>query len=360
MVDKILSDLNKTDGIYNDPNMEKYNITIFGAGNQKLYEKLNIKEKFGGSPPYGGAAMAIQMAKAGHNVVLAEPNKENLTEDHWKIVENAGVKVISDDIEGAKHGEICIFFTPYGARTTKIVKKIMDHIPENAVLCNTCTISPVVAYILLEVALKTKRKDVGISSMHPMGVPGTETQKDYIVSKECTNGTKYASEEQINKLINIVNSINKIPNVVHADVSSSIADVCSSISAITLGGLLETYKYCVNDMEIPPEMVIQQILISLNTISALIESSGLEGLMECIDNELLVKSAKSMVIHDEQTLLKESLNSLIKNKDLISKGRINPSYLLPSQAVVADVKKIAGDQVANGIIKRSMRKLFDK
>ena len=88
-------------------------VSVYGAGNQKLYlEQLKVPEKFGGTPPYGGAGMAIQFAQAGHDVVLAEPNKDVISEDLWKRVEDAGVKVVTDDIEAAKHGEAHILFTP--------------------------------------------------------------------------------------------------------------------------------------------------------------------------------------------------------------------------------------------------------
>ena len=96
-------------------------ISIYGAGNQKLYlEKLKVPEKFGGESPYGGAGMAIEFAKAGYDVVLAEPNKNIMSEDLWKKVEDAGVKVVSDDIEAAKHGEVHILFTPFGKITINI------------------------------------------------------------------------------------------------------------------------------------------------------------------------------------------------------------------------------------------------
>ena len=105
--------------------MSSYNIVVFGAGNQKLYvDKLNIQEKFGGESPFGGSAMAIEFAKAGHNVILAEPNRDMLSEELWNKVEDAGVKVVSDDIEAAKHAEIAIFFTPFGKKTVEIAKNI--------------------------------------------------------------------------------------------------------------------------------------------------------------------------------------------------------------------------------------------
>ncbi|NYB25809.1 MAG: hypothetical protein HVN34_00520 [Methanobacteriaceae archaeon] len=45
--------------------------------------------------------MAIEFAQAGHDVHLAEPLHENLTEDHWETVEDASVAVTSNDVEAA-------------------------------------------------------------------------------------------------------------------------------------------------------------------------------------------------------------------------------------------------------------------
>jgi len=51
-------------------------ISIYGAGNQKFYiDDLKLQEKQGGEPPFGGGAMAMEFAQAGHDVVLSEPNR---------------------------------------------------------------------------------------------------------------------------------------------------------------------------------------------------------------------------------------------------------------------------------------------
>ncbi|MCE5213710.1 MAG: hypothetical protein LLF83_03195 [Methanobacterium sp.] len=55
------------------------NITVYGAGNQELYvNQLQLPEKYGGKPPYGGSRMAIEYARAGHDVYLAEPDSNIL------------------------------------------------------------------------------------------------------------------------------------------------------------------------------------------------------------------------------------------------------------------------------------------
>ena len=54
-------------------------VTVYGAGNQKLYiENLKLPEKYGGEAPYGGSRMAVEFAEAGHEVTLAEPARRSL------------------------------------------------------------------------------------------------------------------------------------------------------------------------------------------------------------------------------------------------------------------------------------------
>ena len=98
-------------------------ISVYGAGNQELYvNQLKLPEKYGGVPPYGGSRMAIEYAQAGHDVYLAEPNREMLSDEHWKIVKMQ-VKVTSDDAEAAKHAEIAVLFTPFGKKTFEVAKE---------------------------------------------------------------------------------------------------------------------------------------------------------------------------------------------------------------------------------------------
>ena len=254
--------------------VEGMKISVYGAGNQNLYvNQLNLPKNYGGEAPYGGSRIAMEFAEAGHDVVLAEPNRNILTEEMWKKVEESGVKVVSDDIEAAKHGEIVIFFTPFGKRTLKIAKNIIPHLPENAIIANTCTISPVVLYNALEVELRTKRKDVGISSMHPPAVPGTPQHSHYVISGTSTDGTNYATDEQIKKCVELAESANKKAYVVPADVSSSVADINSPFVAIMVAGIIDACK--LNERFKLPEGVFNEaILDTIKAFKNVIEEYG--------------------------------------------------------------------------------------
>ena len=249
-------------------------ISVYGAGNQNLYvNQLNLPENYGGEAPYGGSRIAMEFAEAGHDVVLAEPNKNILTEEMWKKVEESGVKVVSDDIEAARHGEIAIFFTPFGKKTIEIAKNIIPHLPENAIIANTCTISPAVLYAALEVELRTKRKDVGISSMHPAAVPGTPQHSHYVISGTSTDGTSYATDEQIKKCVELAESANKKAYVVPADVSSSVADINNHFTAIMIAGIIDACK--LNErFKLPGGVSNEAILDTIKAFKNVIEEYG--------------------------------------------------------------------------------------
>ena len=342
-------------------------VSVYGAGNQKLYlEQLKVPEKFGGEPPYGGAGMAIQFAKAGHDVVLAEPNRNMMSEDLWKKVEDAGVKVVTDDVEAAKHGEIHILFTPFGKYTVKIAKNILPHVPQNAVICNTCTISPVVLHKMLEQDLRAKRKDVGISSFHPAGVPGTEKQKVYVIAGYSFDGTSYATDEQINKLVELAKSINKIPKVVPMGLVSPISDmvVCAVISMIA--SILEYQYVGKNYLNVPDKMIDDQVLLALTSLAALVHAEGVKGLFTVINPETLMTSSESMLVYDNQIMLKNALEMF---KDAYEKGWIgeyakgevkpvNMALPLATFQMYEEVKRILGEAPAKGIVSRSIRSRF--
>ncbi|XRO74801.1 H(2)-dependent methylenetetrahydromethanopterin dehydrogenase-related protein [Methanocaldococcus sp. 28A] len=339
-------------------------VSVYGAGNQNLYiNQLNLPEKFGGEPPYGGARMAIEFAKAGHDVILSEPNKNIMSEELWKKVEEAGVKVVSDDIEAAKHGEVHILFTPFGKITFNIVKTIIEYVPENAVICNTCTVSPIVLYYSLESILRTERKDVGISSMHPASVPGTPQHRHYVISGKTTEGKELASESQINKLVELAKSAGKEAYVVPADVSSVVSDMGSLVTAVALSGVLDYYTIGREIIKAPKKMIEHQVIMTLQTMASLVETSGIEGLIKALNPDLLIKSASSMKLSDMQRDLDAALE-ILKNLDEnlkkeVENAEIKPTTLVAAQSLVKEIKALLGGAAAEGAIKRSAKKLFE-
>jgi len=339
-------------------------ISVYGAGNQDLYvNQLKLPEKYGGEAPYGGSRMAIEYAQAGHDVMLAEPNRNMLTDEHWKIVEDAGVKVTSDDAEAAKHAEIAVLFTPFGKKTFDIAKEITKHLPENGVIANTCTVSPVVLYYVLERELRRERKDIGIASMHPAAVPGTPQHGHYVIGGHSSSELDLATQDQIQKCVTLAESCGKDAYVVPADVSAAVADMGSLVTAVTLSGVLDYYYIGTQIIKAPEEMVEKQILMTLQTIASLVESSGVNGMLKAMNPELLIKSAKSMHLLDEQEELDaalKTLDALDDNvKNWIDKGTIQPTNLVAAQALANELQKLMGETAAEGTIRRCMRKMFE-
>ncbi|HIQ38455.1 MAG TPA: H(2)-dependent methylenetetrahydromethanopterin dehydrogenase-related protein [Methanothermococcus okinawensis] len=339
-------------------------ISVYGAGNQDLYvNKLKLPRLFGGEPPYGGSRMAMEFAEAGHDVVLAEPNRDVLSEDMWREVEESGVKVTNNDMEAAKHGELHILFTPFGSYTANIVKNIIPYLPRDAVILTTCTISPVALYSCLRYELR-ERKDIGITSMHPAAVPGTPQHDHYVIGGTSLDGKDYLTEEQLRKCIQLVESVNKKAYVVPVDVVPTVSDMGALVTAIALVGILEYYTVGRRVINAPKKMIEQQIVMTLQTLASLIETSGIYGLLKALNVELVIKSASSMHLLKEQKGLEVALD-ILKNLDekILERSKnaeINSTTLVASQALVKELKALIGGKAAEGVIERSRKKLFMK
>ena len=339
-------------------------VAVYGAGNQKLYvDQLNLPEKYGGEAPYGGSRMAIEFAEAGHDVVLAEPAREMLDDAHWKVVEDAGVTVTDSDAEAASEAEMAVLFTPFGKKTFDIAKDITKHLPEGAVIANTCTVSPVVLYYVLERELRRDRQDLGIASMHPAAVPGTPQHGHYVIGGHSSSELDIATDEQISRCVELAESCGKTAYVVPADVSSAVADMGSLVTAVTLSGVLDYYYVGTQIIKAPVEMVEKQILMTLQTIASLVETSGVNGMLKAMNPELLVRSAKSMHLLEEQEELDAAINTLSDLDDevtqWINKGEIRHTDLVAAQALAKELKNLMGGKAAEGTIRRCMRKMFE-
>jgi len=338
-------------------------VSIYGAGNQNLYiDKLKLPELFGGEPPFGGSRMAIEFAEAGHDVVLSEPNRDILTEEMWKKVEEAGVKITDNDIEAGKHGELHILFTPFGCHTVEVARSIIPYVPKDAIILTTCTISPLALYSCLKYELR-ERGDIGISSMHPAAVPGTPQHDHYVIGGTSLDGKDYLTEEQLNKCIQLAESANKKAYVVPIDVVPAVSDMGVLTTAIALAGILEYYKVGRKVIGAPRKMVEQQIVMALQTLASIVETSGVYGLLKTLNVELVTKSASSMNLLEDQKGLKVALDILsnLDDKEFIEKSKdakVKSTTLVASQALVNEIKGIIGGKAAEGAIERSRKKLF--
>ena len=339
-------------------------ISIYGAGNQEYYiNKLRVPELFGGEPPYGGSRMAMEFAEAGHDVVLSEPNRNMLTEEMWRKVEEAGVKITDDDIEAAKHGELHILYTP-ALKTIDVAKKIVKHLPKDAVLLTTCTICPVVVYSHVLPKLRD-RKDIGFSSMHPSIFPGTPQHDHYIIGGRALDGKMYLTEEQLNRCIQLVESVNKKAYVVPTGMICPIGNMGSAtVMAMTLAGILEYYNVGTKVIGFSEETVEREIIMALQVMVSIIRTSGVYGFLKALNMELLIKNASLVHLTEKQEMLEIALEKLknVDNETLekVKNAKINPTTLVDSQAIVEELRTMIGGKAAEGAIERSRKKLFIK
>ena len=307
--------------------------------------------------------MAMEFAEAGHDVVLAEPNREVLTEEMWRKVEEAGVKVTQDDLEAAKHGELHILYTP-PHETIEVAKKIIDHLPKDAVLLTTCTMCPVVVYSHVLPKLRD-RKDIGFSSMHPTVFPGTPQHDHYIIGGRSLHGKMYLTEEQLKKCIGLAESVNKKAYIVPMGMICPLGNMGSAaVMAMTLASILEYYNVGTKVIGFPEETVEREIIMALQVMAALIRTSGIYGFLKAVNMELLIKNASTVKLTEDQEMLETALKKL-ENIDpeiweKAKKAKINLTTLVDSQAIVEELRTLIGGKAAEGAIERSRKKLFMK
>jgi H2-forming N(5),N(10)-methenyltetrahydromethanopterin dehydrogenase-like protein len=221
----------------------------------------------------------------------------------------------------------------------------------------------VVLYYVLERELRRDRKDLGIASMHPAAVPGTPQHGHYVIGGHSSSELDIATDEQISRCVELAESCGKVAYVVPADVSSAVADMGSLVTAVTLSGVLDYYYVGTQIIRAPKEMVEKQILMTLQTIASLVETSGVNGMLKAMNPELLVRSAKSMHLLEEQEELDAALNTLSDLDDevnkWIEKGEIRHTDLVAAQALAKEIKNLMGGKAAEGTIRRCMRKMFE-
>ncbi len=267
-------------------------VAVLGFGNQELYEKIGVEERCGGEPPFGGAGMALDFARAGHEVVLSDPFLDEQDPEHISKLEEAGVQLTTDDSEAVQDAEIIILFTPFGT-TEDIVRNIVEDIPEGALVCTTCTCSP---FEIMEVLTEEGRKvpdDVGTAYAHPAGIPGSECQEVYIVAYETGNGKVLATEDQVEALLDLLSSTGKKVVRMPVEVASCVGDMSVFLLEKLVEGVKEFYRVA-NALGAPEEMIDNQVMMVMYTVASLVEVGGVRGMLATVREDLVECSAENM------------------------------------------------------------------
>jgi H2-forming N5,N10-methylenetetrahydromethanopterin dehydrogenase-like enzyme len=119
-------------------------------------------------------------------------------------------------------------------------------------------------------------------------------------------------------------------------------------------------------------MIEWQVLMSLQVMASLVETSGIAGLLKALNPEIVkelagivVDSAKSMKLLDSQTVLDSALEFLSNvdsiDRDLLEMAKnaeVKPTIFAPFQMVASDLKLIVSDKVFYGMVNRGIIKLF--
>ncbi|SNR90441.1 H(2)-dependent methylenetetrahydromethanopterin dehydrogenase-related protein [Desulfurobacterium atlanticum] len=347
-------------------------VTVYGFGSLNYYlNKLRVPERLGGEPPYGGSAMAIEFAKAGYDVTLADPHLEKLPREIVDKVEKAGVKLTTDDVEAAKGAEVAILFTPFRSGITfKVAETIVPHLAENAVICTTCTMSILVLNSYLQnIIFMEGREDIGFSTMHPAAIPGTPQHKHYLIATNELLKKPIVTQEQIDNLKNLAIDAGKKVYLLPAELVSAVGDMGIITTAIAFTGAVEYYRIARDVLKTKRSMTEFQIAQSLQVVSSIVARYGFAGLIKLLNVDAMKDSLKSMILEkNEQPLTVTAVDILEKIGELIPEvleeaEKFEPSdsvYMsAPSPMLVEYMEDLVGDDVLKGILRESWKKFYE-
>ncbi|WP_456482981.1 H(2)-dependent methylenetetrahydromethanopterin dehydrogenase-related protein [Methanopyrus kandleri] len=319
-------------------------VTVYGCGDEDMMVKL-IEDylEVHYELPLGGAHLAYRAAEAGHDVVLCDPSFD-ISEESMERLESAGVELVTDDTVGAEHGEIQILFTPFG-HTVKIARELLDDVREGAVLCTACTCPPIALYHGLEGELRTKREDVGVSSFHPAGIPGAETQDLILVAdaRSEESGIELASEEQVERCVNLAEDMGYDVYVLDPELISPIGDM-SVVLTVRIVQAICNYFSVARICDAPIEMIEEQVEEVLSTMAYLVGRYGLDA-FDRMDGKLLLRSLRNMALTEDVERVVDFFERCYV--DLLSGDRESmrelSSMMVPPDKLVDRVREIVGE-----------------
>ncbi len=349
-------------------------VAVYGFGNQTYYrDVLKVSENLGGEPPYGGSRMALEFAKAGHEVFLADPRMDTIKPEFKQKLLDAGVKLTTDDVEAAEGADVAVLFTPFrSGLTVKIAEKIIPHLGKDAVIATTCTM-PV---LVLETSVRNvlfmeDREDVGFSTLHPAAIPGTPQHTHYFIATNELLEEEIVKPHQIEKLKKLAEDTGKEAYLIPAELISPIGDMGVVATASAAISALEYYAISKSVLKTTKAMTEFQLAQAFQVVSSIIAKYGIEGLVKFLNAEALKKSLKSMLFDEKvQKVAFAAMNSLenvsdIEEvvgslEDMASKFEPEEKTFLsaPSPMLISYMEELAGEDVTRGVVREALKKLY--
>jgi H2-forming N(5),N(10)-methenyltetrahydromethanopterin dehydrogenase-like protein len=348
-------------------------VAVFGFGSLNYYlNKLNVPERLGGDPPYGGSAMALEFAKTGkYEVWLADPHFDKVPPEVLKKLEDAGVRMTTDDTEAATDAQVAVMFTPFRAGITfKITENIIPHLGEGAVIGTTCTMSCLVLKAQMErPLLKAGRRDIGFSTMHPAAIPGTPQHQHYLIATNELLREPIATEEQIQRLKLLAEDSGKKAYLIPAELVSPIGDMGIVVTSIALVAAIEYYIVSRKVLHTRKPQTEFQIAQSLTAIANVVSKYGLEGLVKLFNLDAVKDSLKSMLLDEDlQPMTLQASYLLQKLPQLCpeiferaEKAEIKDKIYLsiPSVAMEDHVIDLLGDRLLKNLVRDAWIQFYE-
>ncbi len=319
-------------------------VTVYGVGNQELMANL-VDEHMEGverSTVLGGAYLAMKAAEAGHDVILCDPRMD-LPEEARALLEDAGVELSTDDETGAEHGEVHVFFTPFGG-TVPLVKELMDSFREEAVLATTCTCPPMALYYGCERELRTERKDLGVSSFHPAGIPGVETQTMILVASDKAEeaDVELATREQVERLLNLAEDMGFMAVELDPELVPVVGDMGIVMTVRIMQAIVHFFqiaKIC----GAPDEMIEEQVINVLSSMAYLIAKEGLDVFYR-FSGDVLYRSLVNMALEEMGARIAECFhdNYVDLMEGTPETMRELSTMMVPPSVLAEEVEEVAG------------------
>ncbi|NYB52105.1 MAG: 5,10-methenyltetrahydromethanopterin hydrogenase [Methanobacteriaceae archaeon] len=226
---------------------------------------------------------------------------------HFTHPEDLGFEVTTDDNEAVQDADWVMTWFPKGDMQMGIIEKFADDLKEGAILTHACTV-PTTMFKNIFDELSSPEMNVApkvnVSSYHPGAVPEMKGQV-YIAEG-------YANNESIDQLFNMGQKARANAFKLPAELLGPVCDMCSALTAITYAGILG-YRDSVMDVLGAPAGFAQMMAKeSLEQITALMNTAGIDHMEEKLDPGALLGTADSMNFGATGEILPTILEALEK------------------------------------------------